>query len=229
MSGTAVAEHVPPGRAGRLWLLGRLTAARRSVELLDRKRQLLRRELSRLATLHDETRQRWVISCAEAERWGLRATVLGGASDVALSAAAVAGRANVEVAWRNTMGVQHPDQPRCALPSLSPIEAAAANAAVAPASASYRRALEAAVAFAAADASWRLLDAELHATDRRLRAIERHRLPALGDALHRLELRLDELEQEERVVTRWAQRRRRGQLAGPAAPTSSGNGADVTS
>jgi V/A-type H+-transporting ATPase subunit D len=222
-------DQVPPGRAGRLWLLGRLASARRSVELLDRKRQLLRRELSRLATMRDEARQSWVISCVEAERWGLRATVLGGASGVALSAAAVAGRANVEVAWRNTMGVRHPDQPRCALASLSPAEAAAANAAVAPAAASYRRALEAAVSYAAVDTSWRLLDAELHSTARRLRAIERHRLPALSDALRRLDLRLDELEQEERVVTRWAQRRRQGQFGGPAAPTSRDNSVDATS
>jgi V/A-type H+-transporting ATPase subunit D len=229
MNGTAMAEHVPPGRAGRLWLLGRLASARRSVELLDRKRQLLRRELVRLATLRDETSQRWVIACAEAERWGLRATVLGGAFGMALSAAPVAGRANVEVAWRNTMGVRHPDEPFCALASLSPAEAASGNAAVAPAAAAYRRALEAAVSHAAADTSWRLLDDELHTTARRLRAIERLRLPALSDALRRLELRLDELEQEERVVTRWARRRRQGQFAGPAASTNPDNNVDVTS
>jgi V/A-type H+-transporting ATPase subunit D len=202
-------DHVPPGRAGRLWLLDRLAVARRSKDLLDRKRQLLRRERDRLASLRDETRRQWVTSCAEAERWGLRATVIGGVSDVGLSAGTVAGRATADVVWRNTMGVRHPAEIRCMLPELPSAEAAASNAAVGPAAASYRQALEAAVAHAAADASWRLLDTELRATDRRLRAIERYRLPVLAGALRTLELRLDELEREERVVGRWARRRRR--------------------
>jgi len=209
-------EQVPPGRAGRLWLRGRLAFATRSVELLDRKRQLLRHEQLHLASLREETQRRWVAAYAEAERWGLRATVLGGASDVALTAATVAGRATVEVPWRNTMGVLHPDNPHCTLPTLEATEAAAANPAVAPAAAAYRQALEAAVAHGAADTSYRVLDAELHATERRLRAIERHRVPALEDALRRLELRLDELEREDRVVTRWAVRHREGRHGGPA-------------
>jgi len=185
------------------------------MELLDRKRQLLRFERNRLAELREETHRRWVISCAEAETWGLRASILGGMADVALSGAVVAGRARVEVTWRNTMGVRHPDDPRCALPTLAPVDAAAANSAVAPAAASYRRALEAGVAYAVADTSFALLDVELRATERRLRAIERRRMPLLKEALRRLELHLDELEREERVVTRWAQRRRQGELGRP--------------
>lgn len=203
-----MAEPVPPGRAGRLWLRGRVAFARRSLELLDRKRQLLRRELTGLAQVRQEAHARWVTSCAEAERWGVRAAALGGASDVALAAASVGGEARVEVPWRNTMGVLHPDDPRCMLPSLSPAEGAAGSAAVAPAAAAYREALEAAVAHAATEHSYRLLDAELRATERRRRAIEHRRLPALEEALHRLELRLDEFEREEGVVIRWAQGRR---------------------
>ncbi len=210
-------EQVPPGRAGRLWLRDRLASARRSMELLDRKRQLLRREQSRLAELREETRRNWVTSCAEAETWGLRAALLGGSSEVVSTGATVAGKARVEIAWRNTMGVRHPEDPHCNLPELGPSEAAAANAAVAPAAASYRRALEAGVAYAVADVSFAVLDEELRATERRHRAIERRRVPSLEEALRRLELRLDEIEREERVVTRWAQRRRQGKLAGPAA------------
>jgi len=210
-----VPEQVPPGRAGRLWLRGRLASARRSMKLLDRKRQLVRRERDRLAELREETHRRWVVSCHEAETWGLRASILGGAADVTLSSAAVAGRASVEVTWRNTMGVRHPDDPRCALPTLAPADSAAANSAVSPAAASYRRALEAGVAYAVADTSFALLDVELRATERRLRAIERRRVPLLEEALRRLELHLDELEREERVVTRWAQHRRQGKLGGP--------------
>lgn len=204
--GVTVAEPVPPGRAGRLWLRGRLASARRSLELLDRKSQLLRRELSGLAQAREEAQRRWTTACAQAQQWGLRATALGGTSDVALAAAALGGRARVELPWRNTMGVIHPGDPRCSLPTLAPTEAAAGNAAVAPAAVAYRQALEAAVTHGATERSYRLLDAELRATERRRLAIEHHRLPALEDALRRLELRLDELEREEGVVVRWAKR-----------------------
>jgi len=209
-------EQVPPGRAGRLWLRGRLDSARRSMDLLDRKRQLLRRERTRLEELRDETHRRWLASCSEAEDWGLRAALLGGSEEVARSSAVVAGRGGVEVTWRNTMGVRHPDDPRCTLPELAPANSAAANSAITPAAAAYRRALEAGVAHAVADRSFTVIDAELRATERRLRAIERRRVPWLEEALRSLELRLDELEREERVVARWAQRRLQGKLGGPA-------------
>jgi len=201
-------DRVPPGRAGRLWLRGRIAAARRSAELLDRKRKLLQIEHARLAQASEATRTRWEAACVDGDRWGLRARVLGGASDVALAAAVVAGRADVALEWRNTMGVRHPEVARTEPAVLPPPDAAAANAAVAPAAAAYRRALEAAVDHAAANMSLRVVEAELRATERRQRAIERHRLPTLVEALRRLELYLDELEREERVVTRWAQRRR---------------------
>ena len=212
-----MAERIPPGRAGRLWLRSRLAAAHRSLELLDRKRQLLRREQRRLAKLRQETQGLWVTSCAEAETWGLRAALLGGSSDLDFASASLAGRANAEPVWRSTVGVRHPDDPHCTLPVLGPADSAAANAAIAPAAASYRRALEAATAFAVADASLALIETELRATERRLRAIERRRIPMLEDALHGLELRLDEYEREERIATRWAQRRIQGTLGGAAA------------
>ncbi len=185
------------------------------MELLDRKRQLLRRERDRLAELREEAHRRWVISCSEAETWGLRASILGGSADVALSSAAVEGRARVDVTWRNTMGVRHPDDPNCTLPEIAPADAAAANAAIFPAAASYRRALEAGVAYAVTDTSFKVLDRELRDTERRLRAIERRRVPSLEDGLRRLELHLDELEREALVVTRWAQRRQQEGLGRP--------------
>jgi len=146
-------------------------------------------------------------SYSEAQRWGLRARAVGGASDVALAAATVSGRGRADVPWRNTIGVVHPGDPDCSLPTLDPREAAAANSAVAPAAAAYRQALEAAVAHAAVEEAGRRLEAELAATERRRRAIEHRRLPALKEALVGLELRLDELEREERVVGRWAKLR----------------------
>jgi len=204
-----VAERVPPGRAGRLWLLARLDAARRGRELLDRKQQLLTREQQRLALLADERRKVWEEACADAQRWSLRAAILGGTATTALFAGAVAGRATVDVRWRNTMGVTHPDDAHCAFPALAPAVAVAGNAALAPAAQAHRKALEAAIDAAIAATARERIEDELRATQRRLRGLERHRIPGLERSLHELQFRLDELEREERVVTRWARERRK--------------------
>jgi V/A-type H+/Na+-transporting ATPase subunit D len=202
-----MAERVPPGRAGRLWLVRRLAFARRSLELLDRKHQLLLRELAGRAQLRDETERRWARACTEAQRWGARADALGGHSDITLAAASISGQARVDVPWHNTMGVVHPGDPACALPDLPPLERAAGNVAIAPLAAAQREALLAAAVFAALDRSHRLLEAELRKTQRRRRAVEHHRIPSLEESLLRLELHLDELEREERVVSRWVRSR----------------------
>lgn len=211
-----MAERIPPGRAGRLWLRSRLQATRRSAELLDHKRQLMRRELDDLETARDATERTWRDACTEAEEWGRRSMALGGASDVALAAADVSGRTQLDLPWRNTMGVIYPDEPRFHPALLGSSAAAAASAAVGPAAAAYRRALEAAGSHAAADASFQTVREALLATERRLRAIERHRVPVLEQALARLELQLDELEREERIVTRWAKARRDDEPVTPA-------------
>jgi len=200
-------EQVPPGRAGRLWLLGRLATARRAKELLDRKWQLLELEARKLASRRDETRQRWEDSCSDATRWSRRSAVLGGQSDLLVASGPVSGRASADITWRATMGIRHPGDFTCNLPLLEPAESAAGNAALRPAALAYRRALEAAVAHAIAESAFRRIEEELRATKRRARAIERHRLPALEEALRELLLRLDELELEERVISRWARRR----------------------
>jgi len=177
------------------------------VDLLDRKRQLLRREEERLALLRGETARRWDRSCAEAERWGLRAGLLGGSADIALAAGAAEGQARVDVTWRNSMGVLHPDEARCVPALPEPRELAAGSSALAPAAAAYAEALEAAVEHAVVDEAFQRVDTELRATERRLRGIERHRVPILEAALEQLQLRLEELEREQHVVARWAQRR----------------------
>ena len=201
-------ERIPPGRAGRLWLSARLDAAHRGRELLDRKRQLLRRDQRRLALLADERRSAWETACARAQQWSLRAGILSGSGATALFAAPLAGRASITVFWRNTMGVRHPDDARCALPDLPPQTAAAGNAALAPAAAAYRDAVRAAVDAAVAATALRSIATELAATQRRLRALERHRIPYLERSLRDLAFALEEHEREERVITRWAVRSR---------------------
>jgi vacuolar-type H+-ATPase subunit D/Vma8 len=192
-----------------LWLLARLDAARRGRELLDRKHQLLRREQQRLALVADRRRLAWEQASADAQRWSLRAGVLGGSGTTALLAGTIVGHATVSVTWRNTMGVNHPDDARCDFPPLAPMALVAGNSALGPATQAHRNALEAAVMAALATAALQRIEDELQATRRRLRGIERRRIPMLEHSLHELQFRLDELEREERVVTRWARERRR--------------------
>ena len=207
-----MAEHVPPGRAGRLWLVERIGTATRGVELLRQKRQVLRREQRRLSLIAEQTGAAWARAAEDAERWGSRACALGGSTAVRLVAGDVAGRGTVSISWRNTMGTRHPDEARCEFPVLLPPAAASSNAAIAPAATAHGRALRAAAEHAVASAALREVEVELASTQRRLRAIEHHRLRALEVQLHDLVLRLDELEREERLVSRWAKDRGGGVL-----------------
>ncbi len=204
-----MAEHVPPGRAGRLWLVERIDTAARGVELLRQKRQLLRRDQRRLSLMAEQTGAAWASAATNAERWGSRAAALGGSTAVRIAAGDIAGQGTISISWRNTMGTRHPDEVRCEFPTVTPSVAAASNAAMAPAATAHGRALQAAAEHAVASAALREIEFELASTQRRLRAIEHHRLPALQSQLHELILRLDELEREERLIVRWAMRRAR--------------------
>jgi V/A-type H+-transporting ATPase subunit D len=204
-------EPLPGGRAGRLRLIERVAAAERASGLLDRKRRLLLLEQRRLEERHSRTRRRFAEACAEADRWGLRVGVLGGAQAFSFASSAIEGRAQVTVTWANTMGVVHPDAARCELSELAPPALATATAALRPAVAAYRRALEAAVDHGVASSALRRVVAELTGTTTRQRALEHHLLPRLRRELAALELRLDEMEREDRVVSRWAKLRQADQ------------------
>jgi V/A-type H+-transporting ATPase subunit D len=193
--------RAPTGRAGRLWLRGRLRVAERGVDLLDRKLRILRREQERLALLVQRTGEDWERACREAETWLLRAALLGGQR--ALRLAADGPPADVTVAWRDTMGIRYPVEaayvpPEQAAPTL------AGTAALAGAAAAHRAALAAAVRHAAATAAASTVDAEVTATRQRLRAIEDRWIPRLHAALTEVELALDELEHADGVRLRRA-------------------------
>jgi V/A-type H+-transporting ATPase subunit D len=200
--------RVPPGRAGRLWLVHRIETARRGHDVLDEKRQALLREEERARELAERARDEWAESAAEARRWLLRATLLAGERPVRLARLYTGGPARVEIAWRNTLGVVHPAQATVALPPAERSAAFVGSSALVPCADAHRRALAAAARLAVAQASHERVAAELAQTIRRLRAIERRWLPLHGRALETLELRLDEEEREESLRLRWASRRR---------------------
>jgi V/A-type H+/Na+-transporting ATPase subunit D len=193
--------RAPTGRAGRLWLRGRLGIAQRGVDLLDRKLRILRREQDRLALLVQRTGEDWALACRDAETWLLRAALLGGQR--ALRLAADGPPADITVAWRDTMGIRYPVEATCSTPEdASP--PLAGTAALTGAAAAHRAALAAAVRHAAAAAAARTVDAEVSATRQRLRAIEDRWIPRLRAALAAVELALDELEHADGVRLRRA-------------------------
>jgi len=194
--------RVPPGRAGRVWLLGRLHTAERGRDLLDRKLRILRREQQRARSAAERTDAEWRRLCAEAETWLLRATLLAGQR--ALHQAAPDDPARVQVGWTVVMGLPYPQEAavRCGRPA--PDAAPAGTTALVEAAAAYRDALQAAARHAVADETARRLDAEVAATGRRLRAVEDRWIPRLRAALHRTELDLEELDHAEGIRLRWA-------------------------
>ena len=101
--------RIPPGRAGRIWLVGRLEVARRGADLLDRKRQALLREQARVRAEADEARRAWHDAVAEAERW-TRARHAARRATAARPARPTRRRAtaSLELSWSNLMGAQLP-------------------------------------------------------------------------------------------------------------------------
>jgi V/A-type H+-transporting ATPase subunit D len=199
----SVALRLPPGRAGRLWLLHRIDAGRRGDEVLDQKRQALVREELRLRAEVGDAEQEWRRSAADARRWLERAALLGGERGLDLARFHAGGRAEIDVTWRSTLGVRHPVEARIASSGgTGPL--LAGTAALGPAAEAHRRALEAGARYAVVSASHRRVAAELALTARRLRTIERRWLPEHEDALQALEIRLDEEEREESARIRWA-------------------------
>jgi V/A-type H+/Na+-transporting ATPase subunit D len=196
----------PPGRAGRPWLVHRLEVSRRGAELLDEKFRALARERMRLEPVATAARTEWERSAREAERWLTRAAMMGGERGLTLSAAA-ARPAEVTVRWRAILGVACPSEASVAPYRDEELMELGGNAALLSAAVAHRRALEAAVQVAAAEAALRRIDAALHATRLRRNAIQRNWIPAHEQALHALELTLEELEREDgarlrRVVQR---------------------------
>ncbi len=204
-------ERPSPSRARRLWLEERLRRARRAVDVLDRKRQVLLQEDRRLRERRERAVTAWLEADLDARRWAARARAVAGAGMISFASWQVEGRAELSASRTRTVGVDHPGEVRLELPPVSPELLAAAGPAVQAAVASHRGALEAAADCAVAESAYRSVHAELQATERRQRAIERIRIPELESELWAVGLRLDELERQERMLSRWAAAGRDGQ------------------
>ena len=194
--------HMPPGRAGRLWLQHRISTAQHGAALLDHKLRILRAEREQLALERDMMVAEWESASREADTWLLRSRLLGGERSVRL--AATPAFAEVRILWEQSMGVRYPAEATCTVPEPSPDAPPPANAALFAARDRYRRAVEAAVRQAALETAVRVLEAQERATRRRLRAIEDRWIVRLQQALADLLFKLDEDEHNDAVRLRWA-------------------------
>ena len=119
--------------------------------MLDEKFRALVRERLRLEPVATAARTEWERSAREAERWLTRAAMMGGERGLTLSAAA-ARPAEVTVRWRAILGVTCPSEASVAPYREAELMELGGNAALLSAAVAHRRALEAAVQVAAAEA-----------------------------------------------------------------------------
>ncbi|WP_405682219.1 V-type ATP synthase subunit D [Streptomyces sp. NBC_00057] len=195
--------RAPPGRAGRLRLRHGLDIAERGADLLEQKLRILRAEHQRLQRAEEAATRAWHEWLREAEAWLLRGLLLSG--EGALEAAAEAlDPTDVKAHWAGFMGVRYPTNVSCTVPDRSPTAAAPANTALVHAEAAYREAVRAAAEHAAAAAAIRIIGAEVLSTRQRVRALQRHWIPNLREALTHAELALEQSEHEDAVRRRWA-------------------------
>jgi V/A-type H+/Na+-transporting ATPase subunit D len=194
---------VPPGRAGRIWLVRRLETSRRAADLLDRKLRILQSELARLQEAAVETAGQWDRCQAEARTWLLRAALLGGERAVRLAGDGQV--ADVRISYQTTMGIRYPAAAACTGPPTltwdSPVVAGARQA--------HRAALAAAARHAAVTASVRMIDDEVRVTRYRLRAIQDRWIPGLEQALAEVTFAIEELERADGARLRLASARAR--------------------
>ncbi|HZC41670.1 MAG TPA: V-type ATP synthase subunit D [Streptosporangiaceae bacterium] len=206
---------VPPGRAGRLWLVRRIAVASRAADVLDRKLRILTAELDRLRGEAERTSQEWDSRCRQAEQWLLRAVLLGGERAVELAPATA--EAELTISYAVTMGVRHPAGARCVTGRPAGWE----GPAVAQARQAHQAALTAAAQHAAARAALAAVERETSITRYRLRAVRDRWIPRLRDALAQADFSLEELERADAARLRRAAppgQAARGSRPGPSEP-----------
>jgi len=205
-----MALRIPPGRAGRIWLVGRLEIARRGAELLDRKRQVLLRELARVRAEAADARQGWHDAAAQVAQWSGRAAMVDGCGRLELLARHVHEPASLELSWTNMMGARLPAVEGISIPDPPPLSALGGSSATVLLARACAEATRAGARYVAAERAEVELAAELRRAARRLRALQHRWIPQHEAALASLDLALDENQREQSVRARWVIRRLEG-------------------
>lgn len=195
--------RVPPGRAGRIWLIGRLETARRGAGLLDRKRQALLQERRRVRAEAGDARLAWQQAADRVVMWSTRAAVIDGAARLELLAAHIAEPASLTLAWSNLMGARIPAVQELSVPHEPQLSALGASSATVALARACSDAARAAARYGAAARAEAEITEQLRQTARRLRALEKRWIPQHEQALAALDLALDESQREQAARVRW--------------------------
>lgn len=198
-----MALRIPPGRAGRTWLLARLEVAHRGAELLDRKRQVLLGEQARVRADAEQARRDWAQAADQVETWTSRAGIVDGPGRLDLLARHAQDRASLEVSWLNFMGARMPRADAIDVPEPPAVSALGGSSAAALLARACCEATRAAARYAIAERAESELSAELGRATRRLRALRERWIPQHERALAALDLALDESQREQAIRVRW--------------------------
>jgi V/A-type H+/Na+-transporting ATPase subunit D len=198
-----MALRIPPGRAGRTWLLARLEVAHRGAELLDRKRQALLAEQAQIRAEAERARREWDDAAAEVERWTSRAEIVDGAGRLELLARHAQDRASLELSWLNFMGARMPRADAIDVPEPPAVSALGGSSAAVLLARACCNATRAASRYAIAQRAESELSVELGRAARRLRALRKRWIPQHEQALAALDLALDESQREQAIRVRW--------------------------
>ena len=198
-----MALRIPPGRAGRTWLLGRLEVAHRGAELLDRKRGALLAERARVRAQVEQAQRDWEDAIARVETWTLRAGIVDGAARLELLARHASEQSSLELSWRNLMGARIPRAEAIDVPEPPDVSALGGSSATVLLARACGEAVRAAARYAIAERAASELSAELARAARRLRALQERWIPQHEQALAALDLALDEAEREQAIRVRW--------------------------
>jgi len=203
-----MALRIPPGRAGRTWLIARLEVAHRGAELLDRKRQVLLGDQARIRAEAERARREWNEAADQVEKWSARAGIVDGAGRLELLANHVHEHASLELSWLNFMGARIPRAEAIDIPDPPAVSALGGSSAAVLLARACCDAARAAARYAIAERAEAELTAELGRAARRLRALRERWIPQHEQALAALELALDEGQREQAIRVRWLTGRR---------------------
>lgn len=203
--------RIPPGRAGRQWLVARIATAEHARDLLQQKRAVLLVAERDAARRTAEASADWHARAAEAARWLERTALLDGERARRLAQAHTGPPAEVRITPGTTMGVSVPTAGEVELAPVPETALLPGGPALTAALSAHRLALAAALRAAVERQAHERLAAELVATVRRVRAIESRWLPLHQQSLAALEQALDENDRAEGARIRWASRRQRSQ------------------
>jgi V/A-type H+-transporting ATPase subunit D len=185
-----------------MWLERRLAVAERGADLLERKLRILLAEEQAFALLAERTQGEWEAAVRDLDLWMLRSALLSGERGARLACDGAG--AEVQVEWRQTMGVRYPARSSCRLPERSQSDPGPVNTALGHALGSAERATRAGVDHAVASHALAAVQAEIGVTRRQLRAVRDRWTPRLESARRSLAIALEDQEHDEGVRLRWA-------------------------